>query len=453
LSKQNVLTSEQSAQMVDRTRVKSIQNNGSISNKDSKNSMVHQLPTGAKDLLPLDVAQKSWIENRIQQVFQSWGYQRIITPTVEHLRSLTAGGAVDPESVIQLHSNSIDILGLRPELTASIARAYATRLADQTNPQRLYYNANVFRRKANNSSEESFQAGVELLGAAGLMADAEILMLLSDSLGRIQVEQWQIILGDARLTGALLDLLPEQYRPKVRQCLANLDRVGLMEMDLPTDVKSYALEIIDLRGTPQHVLSRLADMPWVAPLRGEIHYLKSLIDVWESYVQLTKAHGEVSDRLILDLSLVQTFDYYTGIVFEVACQNYVIAQGGRYDHLLGVYHPQRQSYPSIGFCLNLEELQQAIGKQLPQSLVSPQCLVVAESSEAMASAFVYAAELRQRYLEISPTTDQGVIQGAIEMELKCRDAQQLREYARSRGFAQIAWIKNAQTIKLEDINI
>ena len=41
--------------------------------------MVHQLPTGAKDLLPLDVAQKCWIESRIQKVFQSWGYQRIIT--------------------------------------------------------------------------------------------------------------------------------------------------------------------------------------------------------------------------------------------------------------------------------------------------------------------------------------------------------------------------------------
>ncbi|PZV17755.1 MAG: ATP phosphoribosyltransferase regulatory subunit [Pseudanabaena sp.] len=398
--------------------------------------MVHQLPTGAKDLLPLDVAQKRWIESRIQQVFQSWGYQRIITPTVEHLRSLTAGGAVNPESVIQLHSNSIEILGLRPEFTASIARAYAARLGQSlaTCPQRLYYNANVFRRRANNTSEESFQAGVELLGASGLLADGEILMLLAESLDRVELQDWQIILGDARLTGALLDLLPEQYRAKVRQCLASLDRIALTQMDLPADVKGYALELIDLRGKPKDVLSRLSNSEWTSGLTGEINYLKSLIDLWES-TGLTSG-----DRLILDLSLMQTFDYYTGLVFEVACNNYVVAQGGRYDRLLGVYHPQNVSYPSIGFCLNLEDLQQALQSRLPQTLATSNCLVVAKNAAAMQAAFAHAALLRQ---------DLGV--EAIELELEFRAEDAVREHARSRGIPKIAWVSSGDAIELETI--
>lgn len=398
--------------------------------------MVHQLPTGAKDLLPLDVAQKSWIESRIQQVFQSWGYQRIITPTVEHLRSLTAGGAVDPKSVIQLHSSSIDILGLRPEFTASIARAYAARLGQNvaTCPQRLYYHANVFRRRANNTSEESFQAGVELLGASGLLADGEILMLLAESLDRLELPDWQIILGDARLTGALLDLLPEQYRAKVRQCLASLDRIALQEMDLPVDVKGYALELIDLRGKPKDVLSRLSSSTWTSGLTGEINYLKSLIDLWES-TGLTS-----SDRLILDLSFMQTFDYYTGIVFEVACNNYVVAQGGRYDHLLGVYHPQNVSYPSIGFCLNLEDLQQALQSRLPQTMATSNCLVVAKTADAMQATFAHAALLRQ-----DPNIE------AIELELEFRAEDAVRDHARSRGISQIAWVSNDGVISLETV--
>ncbi|MBD2319945.1 ATP phosphoribosyltransferase regulatory subunit [Phormidium tenue] len=398
--------------------------------------MVHQLPTGAKDLLPLDVAQKSWIESRIQQVFQSWGYQRIITPTVEHLRSLTAGGAVDPKSVIQLHSSSIDILGLRPEFTASIARAYAARLGQNvaTCPQRIYYNANVFRRRANNTSEESFQAGVELLGASGLLADGEILMLLAESLDRLELPDWKIILGDARLTGALLDLLPEQYRARVRQCLASLDRIALQEMDLPADVKGYALELIDLRGKPKDVLSRLSGSTWTSGLTGEINYLKSLIDLWES-TGLTS-----SDRLILDLSFMQTFDYYTGIVFEVACNNYVVAQGGRYDHLLGVYHPQNVSYPSIGFCLNLEDLQQALQSQLPQTMATSNCLVVAKTTDAMQAAFAHAALLRQ-----DPNIE------AIELELEFRAEDAVRDHARSRGISQIAWVSNDGVISLETV--
>ncbi|MEY3304978.1 MAG: ATP phosphoribosyltransferase regulatory subunit [Pseudanabaena sp.] len=398
--------------------------------------MVHQLPTGAKDLLPLDVAQKSWIESRIQQVFQSWGYQRIITPTVEHLRSLIAGGAVDPKSVIQLHSSSIDILGLRPEFTASIARAYAARLGQNvaTCPQRLYYNANVFRRRANNTSEESFQAGVELLGASGLLADGEILMLLAESLDRLELPDWKIILGDARLTGALLDLLPEQYRARVRQCLASLDRIALQEMDLPVDVKGYALELIDLRGKPKDVLSRLSGSTWTSGLTGEINYLKSLIDLWES-TGLTS-----SDRLILDLSFMQTFDYYTGIVFEVACNNYVVAQGGRYDHLLGVYHPQNVSYPSIGFCLNLEDLQQALQSQLPQTMATSNCLVVAKTADAMQAAFAHAALLRQ-----DPNIE------AIELELEFRAEDAVRDHARSRGISKIAWVSNDGVISLETV--
>jgi ATP phosphoribosyltransferase regulatory subunit len=56
--------------------------------------MVYQPPAGARDLLPLDVAQKRWIEDRLQQVFQRWGYHRIITSTLERLDTLMAGGAI-----------------------------------------------------------------------------------------------------------------------------------------------------------------------------------------------------------------------------------------------------------------------------------------------------------------------------------------------------------------------
>ena len=98
------------------------------------------------------------------------------------------------------------------------------------------------------------------------------------------------------------------------------------------DVKGYALELVDLRGKPKDVLSRLSRSTWTSGLIGEISYLKSLIDLWESTNQ------NASDRLILDLSFMQTFDYYTGIVFEVASNYYVVSQGGRYDRLLGLHH-------------------------------------------------------------------------------------------------------------------
>src|SRR4028119_1069117 len=93
-----------------------------------------------------------------------------------------AGGAVERSTVIQLQNAEEETLGLRPELTASIARATATRIAGSSSearlslPQRLYYNANVFRRPPvghHGRQLEFYQSGIELLGAGGLLARSE----------------------------------------------------------------------------------------------------------------------------------------------------------------------------------------------------------------------------------------------------------------------------------------
>ena len=87
--------------------------------------MVYQPPAGARDLLPLDVAQKRWVEERLQQVFHRWGYHQIITSTLERLDTLMAGEAIGRSTVIQIQDAS-ESLGLRPELTASIPNASTT---------------------------------------------------------------------------------------------------------------------------------------------------------------------------------------------------------------------------------------------------------------------------------------------------------------------------------------
>lgn len=398
--------------------------------------MVHStLPAGAKDLLPLDVAQKRWIESRVQKVFQAWGYQHIITPTLERLETLTAGGAVQPDTVIQIRGSGSEVLGLRPELTASIARAYAPRLGGAAKPpQRLYYNANVFRMLPASgypAQQEYYQSGVELLGGSGILADGEILLLLADCLKQVNLHNWQIVLGDARLTGSLLNTFPSQYREKIRHCVANLDRIQLENLPISDQVRLRALQLLDLRGKPLQVLEKMRSLDWTADLVGEIDYLKSLIELWESVA--------VADSMILDLSLIQTFDYYTGIVFEVVCSTHVIAQGGRYDQLLGVYHPQGITYPSIGFCLNLENLQKVMLPTLPNQTQISHCLVVPTSRSAIQAAFAHAAILRSQ-----PDSQ-------VELELQLRSTDDVVAHARSRGIKQIAWVSDTG-IKVEQLD-
>lgn len=410
--------------------------------------MVHQSPAGARDLLPLEVAQKRWIADRLQYVFHTFGYHRIITSTLEWLDTLMAGGAIERSTVIQLQDDREGTLGLRPELTASIARAMAARLAGSDSeaslalPQRLYYNANVFRRPSvghHGRQLEFFQSGIELLGASGLLADGEILLLLVDCLNQLGLQQWHLILGEADLTRSLFSVFEQPMQAKVRQAIAHLDRVTLETLPLSPELRQRALFLFDLRGRPEEVLAKIASLQLNASQQQIVNNLKSLIELL----------GQSSPHplpLILDLSLVQTIDYYTGIVFQVVSSTdsgaRVLGQGGRYDQLLGLYHPQGENYPGIGFCLNIEDLHYALlsSPQLPRQTPASDWLVVPETTEAQAAAFKYAQKLRDSEHLVR-----------VEMDLGSRMPAEIRKYARRRRITYLAWIKIDGTPTIETI--
>jgi ATP phosphoribosyltransferase regulatory subunit len=392
--------------------------------------MVYQPAAGARDLLPLDVAQKRWIEDRLQQVFHRWGYHRIITSTLERMDTLMAGEAIQRQTVIQLQNTEDEELGLRPELTASIARTVVTRMAGANYPQRLYYNANVFRRiweNRHNRQQEFYQAGVELLGAGGLLANAEVLLLVADCLAALSLQGWHLILGEAGITRSLLSVFPAHLQGKIRQAIAHLDRIAIDNLPLSEELRDRARLILDLRGTSSEVLAKVKSLDLDTAQQEAVNNLSALVELLESSGNFP---------LILDLSLIQTIDYYTGIVFEVvsdsAGQAKVLGRGGRYDQLLGLYHPQGENIPGIGFALNIEDLYQIIQstQQLPQTPPASDWLVVPETVSADAAAFAYAQKLRYASEMVR-----------VELDLGGRDAQAIRQYASDRGIAQIAWIK------------
>ena len=404
-------------------------------------NMIYQPPAGARDLLPLEVEQKRWINDRLQHQFQAWGYQRIVTSTLEWLDTLTAGGAIGPEKVIQLRNNGEHSLGLRPELTASIARAAVTRMAGNTDPQRLCYRANVFRNPSQSHhgrQVEFYQAGVELLFAGGVLADAETILLLAECLQDLGIPDWSILLGEAGLTRSLLAVFPEAIRTEIRTCIANLDRIALESLDLEPELKERALMLFDLRGEPGAVLSKISQLDLDEDARTIVNNLKSLIEL------LSSSWGRPLP-LTLDLTLLQTFDYYTGIVFKAVSfqnfQSYILAEGGRYDRLLGLYDPQGESSPGIGFYLSIEELHSCLlaTDKLPQQAPNSDCLVVPASPKAAAAAIKHARQLRDKSLK-------------VEVELSVRSAAEVKQYAQTCRIEQLIWIEADGTSKVEDLS-
>jgi ATP phosphoribosyltransferase regulatory subunit len=393
--------------------------------------MIYQPPAGARDLLPLEVTQKAWINDRLQQVFQQFGYQRIVTSTLEWLDTLTAGGAIKPETVVELR-----------ELTASIARAAVTRMAGNTYPQRLCYRANVFRTPVKShlgGQIEYYQAGVELLFAGGVLADAEIILLLAQCLQNLGIPNWQILLGEAELTRSLFAIFPSDIAEQVRYCLANLDRIKLENLDLEPKTRERALFLFDLRGEPTKVLAKVANLDLEPSARAIVNNLKSLME-------LVAQSSPFPIPITLDLSLLKTFDYYTGIVFEAISfsenQSYLLAQGGRYDRLLKLYDPQGKTSPGIGFSLNIEDLHASLlpTKQLPQQPPASHWLVIPRNVEARVAAVKYADSLRQSQANLR-----------VELDLGDRHKDAIREYALNCRIQNLAWIAADGTVTEEII--
>jgi ATP phosphoribosyltransferase regulatory subunit len=403
--------------------------------------MVYQPAAGARDLLPLDVAQKVWIEDKLQQVFHRWGYHRIITSTLERMDTLMAGGAIQSRTVIQLQNSEDEELGLRPELTASIARAAVTRMLSADCPQRLYYHANVFQRmreSKNNRQQEFYQSGVELLGGGGLLGNAEVLHLVADCLENMGLNDWQLILGEAGITRSLLEAFPTNLRSQVRHAIAHLDPIALDNLPLNDELRLRAQILMDLRGEPQQVLQKLGQLHLEASQHKAVEDLKSL-------VELLASAGNIP--IILDLSLIQTIDYYTGIVFEVVNttegKTRVIGRGGRYDNLLSLYHPQSENITGIGFVFLIDDLYQILSTspQIPQVTPATNWLVVPENTQAYAAAFAYSGKLRDSTHLVR-----------VEIDLGEREAIAIRKYARDRNIGQIAWIQSDGIPKIESLS-
>lgn len=397
--------------------------------------MVHQAPAGARDLLPLEVAQKSWINDRLQRVFQTWGYKRIVTSTIQWVDTLMAGGAIKSSTVIPLQNIGEGQLALRPELTASIARAVVTRMENEA-VQRLCYRANVFRNEVeghHGKQLEFYQAGVELLFADGLLADAEILLLVANCLDSLGLDDWCLLLGDAGLTRSLLKVFPAPLQAEILHCLANLDRVTLQNLDLSPDLQQKALQLFDLRGAGEDVLNKVEqlwgnDTEVVTHLRHLLHLVNS-------------SYGKPLP-IIFDLSLVQTFDYYTGIVFDVVSykngQPVILGQGGRYDQLLGLYHPQGQNYAGIGFSLNIEDLHSCLlsTPHLPTTTPPSDWLVIPRTPSAAQQAFIYAQNLR-------------CSDDVVRVEVLLTGADNIREYAQAEGIRNLVWIDESGVVEVD----
>ena len=322
--------------------------------------LILETPYGTRDLLPGDAAEMRHMENTLSDLFRSWGYDEVITPTIEHLETL-APRILEENSLFMLLGNKNKLLALRNEMTTPIARLVSTRLKDAPVPLKLSYICNVFRMEQTQMGRqcEFHQAGVELMGSETPASDAEIISLAIESVLRCGIKDFQIHLGQV----AFLDAMLAYYAIEESLCRAlksAIERHDIVLMDqmidtLPLSIEDQEnLKKLPLLNGREDLLKRLYDFPLNSQGRSAVDNLAEIYALIKSY-----GYG---DYVRFDLGIIRDFNYYTGMVFEGYSigLGFPLCGGGRYDRLLTDYgHP----HPATGFALGMERILLALNRQ------------------------------------------------------------------------------------------
>ena len=358
-----------------------------------KDKNVLEIPYGTRDFLPSEAASKRAIETKLAELFAEWGYDEVVTPTIEYLDNLTLGSSRSSEAhLFKLFDKDNRTLALRHEMTTPIARVVGSRLKDAPLPLKLSYISSVFRSEQSQMGRqcEFYQAGVELIGSASAAADAEVLALSIQSLLRSGLKKFQVCLGQVEFAAGIM----EQYR------ISEDDQQTLKDALEQHDLVAYdaAIDELPLAAAAKKNLRQLPVLSGGEEVLTKAYSLalgeksRRALDNLSAVYRLLAAYG-VERFVRFDLGLIRDFSYYTGMVFEVytAGLGFPLAGGGRYDHMLSDFGC---ACPATGFALGIERVLLALERQGIGAPAQAKDIFVAYAAGKEAEAVNRASSLR-----------------------------------------------------------
>lgn len=321
-----------------------------------------KIPYGTRDFLPQEAAGKRAIEEGLAAMFSRWGYDEVITPTMEYLDTFTQGDHTQSESgMFKLFDRNNQTLSLRSDMTTPIARVAASRLKDVPTPLKLCYVNNVFRYEQTQAGRqcEFYQAGVELLGIPDAAADAEVIAIAVESLKIAGLTNFRISLGQVEFINGIMESsgLTAEEIERVKSAMVRHDLVGLDTIlertDLTDDRKDLIRQIPRLHGG-EELLNEIYQKVKNAKSRAAISNLAEIY-------RLLACYG-VEKEIHFDLGIIRDFDYYTGMVFEGYAPElgFPICGGGRYDQMLKSFGTD---CPATGFSVGIERIMLSLERQ------------------------------------------------------------------------------------------
>ncbi len=386
--------------------------------KDIEDKSVRKIKTpetlrGMKDILPDEQIYWEYFRDSAKKIAEAYSFGRIDMPLLEDVklfeRHLGKQTDVVEKEMYVFEDKGGDKITLRPEATASVARAYINHgMLNLPQPVKLWYQGPMYRydRPQSGRYRQFHQYGLEVIGGPDPVVDAQLILIatkLFDDIGvKVKVEINSIGTATTR----------QEYKIEL-VAYARKHRKQLCE-DCTRRLARNPLRLLDCKQTECRTIMK--DAPQIIDWLDE--------DSKKHFMGLIEYLDEISIPYVLNPHLVRGLDYYNKTVFEVVPDRgddaelgsqSALAAGGRYDGLVEQLGG-REETAACGFAVGIERAILEMKQQNvePPALPRPDIFFAQIGAEARRSALRYFEEVRAQGFHVVEAFGKASLKGQLE---------------------------------------
>ena len=330
--------------------------------------------TGMKDILPEEMAIREYVQRVISETYAGFGFTRIETPCVETIENLTSKSGGDNEKLIfrilkrgeklnlETAKTQDDLVdsGLRYDLTVPLVRYYSSNSSVLPAPFKALQMGNVWRadRPQRGRYRQFMQCDIDILGEADNLAEIELILATTTTLGKLDFKGFEIRINDRRLLKAMAQWagFSESDYDSVFITIDKMDKIGIDGVKAELLENGYAAETVEkYADLLNKAVNGEASLGSIMDTVGD-ELAKDPVTNLEEIITAVEASKQADFKMVFDPTLVRGMSYYTGTIFEIAIPEFggSCGGGGRYDEMVGKF--TGQNVPACGFSIGFERI-------------------------------------------------------------------------------------------------